>query len=287
VIFLTGASGKTGRAITAALAKRRASVRAMVRRPEQAAALMEAGAAETVTGDITSQADLERCMAGVESVYHICPNVHPAEVEIGQAVIAAAQVSGVRRVVYHSVLHPQVEAMPHHWKKMRVEEQLFQSGLDFTILQPAAYMQNTLGQLKSMRESGVYYSPYRVSARLSMVDLADVAEAAAKVLIETGHSHATYELCGAENLSQVEVAEAYSRTLGIAVQAREQDRADWEASARRGGMDGYALDTLLKMFAYYDRNGFSGSPTLLTCLLGRKPAAFDDFLRRVLSSPEN
>jgi hypothetical protein len=24
-------------------------------------------------------------------------------------------------LVYHSVLHPQIEAMPHHWNKLRVE----------------------------------------------------------------------------------------------------------------------------------------------------------------------
>ena len=60
------------------------------------------------------------------------------------AAIRAAQSAGVERFVYHSVLHPQVEIMAHHWQKMRVEEQLFESGLSFTILQPAAYMQNVL-----------------------------------------------------------------------------------------------------------------------------------------------
>ena len=56
----------------------------------------------------------------------------------------AARRAGIRHLVYHSVLHPQVEAMPHHWQKMRVEEQLFAAGLPYTILQPAAYMQNVL-----------------------------------------------------------------------------------------------------------------------------------------------
>ena len=32
-----------------------------------------------------------------------------------RAVAAAARAQGVARFVYHSVLHPQIEAMPHHW----------------------------------------------------------------------------------------------------------------------------------------------------------------------------
>ncbi len=53
--------------------------------------------------------------------------------------------SGVTRFVYHSVLHPQIEAMPHHWQKMRTEEMLFAAGFELTVLQPTAYMQNILG----------------------------------------------------------------------------------------------------------------------------------------------
>jgi NAD(P)H dehydrogenase (quinone) len=129
---------------------------------------------------------LERLMDGARAVYHICPNMHPQELSIGQAVIAAARRAGVEHLVYHSVLHPHVEAMPHHWQKMRVEEQLFASGLAYTILQPAAYMQNVLAHWERMVAEGVYPVPYAVETRLGMVDLADVARAAATVLCESG-----------------------------------------------------------------------------------------------------
>ena len=63
------------------------------------------------------------------SVYHVCPNVSPDEIAIGRVSIAAARSAGVEHFVYHSVLHPQTEAMPHHWLKLRVEEALITSGL--------------------------------------------------------------------------------------------------------------------------------------------------------------
>ena len=91
------------------------------------------------------------------------------------------------RAVIRSVFHPQVEAMPHHWRKMRVEEKLLASGLPFTILQPAAYMQNILAYWDDIAHRGRYALPYAPDSRLSSVDLEDVAQAAALVLTESGH----------------------------------------------------------------------------------------------------
>ena len=60
----------------------------------------------------------------------------------------------------------------------------------------------------------MFRNPYPVETRLSLVDLDDVAEAAALVLTQDGHSGATYELVGTEPLSQTEVAAAIGAVLG-------------------------------------------------------------------------
>ena len=83
-------------------------------------------------------------MHEVTAVYHICPNMHPDEVRSASWSSGQQKSLGSEHFVYHSVLHPQIKEMPHHWKKMQVEGLLFKSGLNFTILQPAAYMQNLL-----------------------------------------------------------------------------------------------------------------------------------------------
>lgn len=288
MILITGAAGKTGSAVIQALTNQRAPgrlrVRALVRRPEQVAASQAAGATEVQVGDLRNAADLDRACRGVQAIYHICPNMQPDEVAIGRMVLAAAQAHGVARFVYHSVLHPQTQAMPHHWHKLQVEELLFQTTLDYTILQPTAYFQNLLAGWQALVNEGVYRVPYALTTRLGMVDVSDVAEVAALVLTTTGHSGAIYELAGSEFLSQTAVAAILSDTLGYPVRAEAIPRRRWEAGARQTGLSDYAIQTLLQMFDYYERYGFGGNPNVLHWLLGRAPTTLAEFARRQMAA---
>ncbi|HSJ55610.1 MAG TPA: NmrA family NAD(P)-binding protein [Anaerolineae bacterium] len=284
MILVTGAAGKTGRAVIRALAARGADVRALIHRPERAEALLAHGAREVAVGDLLDGGAVREAMAGVRAVYHICPNVHADEVEIGANVVEAARDAGVEHLVYHSVLHPQVEAMPHHWLKMRVEERLFGSGLEYTILQPCPYSQNVLGQWERIVNEGVYAVPYSVDARLSLVDLEDVAAVAAVVLTQPGHVGATYELAGPEAPTQVQVAGTLGRVLGRDVEARQITREDWVRQVHATGMGDYAVAVLLQMFRYYDRHGLWGNPNVLAWLLSRPPATFEEFVTRTVTT---
>ena len=255
MILITGAGGKTGCAVLRALTAKGEMVRALLHRPEQVQSVRGLGAQEAVVADMRDRDAVEHAARGTRAIYHICSNMNPDEIAIGQVVIAAARSAGVEHLVYHSVLHPQTETMPHHRNKLRVEEKLFESGLAWTILQPGAYMQNVLAYWEQIVERSIYPVPYSVEARLSMVDLDDVAKAASVVLTEPGHIGATYELAGPEALSQVEVAEILSRRLGRPVRAQVVPLDEWERRARVLGMSDYAVETLLKMFRYYDRFG--------------------------------
>jgi len=282
VILVTGAAGKTGQAVIKALVAGRQPVRALVRRDEQTQTVKSLGAEEAIVGDMRDATTLKRAAQGAHAIYHICPNVSPEEIQIGKTAIAAAREAGVERFVFHSVMHPQTEAMTHHWNKLRVEEALFESGLAYTILQPSSYMQNVLGGWKAIVERGVYTVPYTVEARMSMVDLDDVAHAAAVVLTEPDHLGATYELAGPEVLTQTQIAEILGKHLKRPVRAEQITIEAWTLQAHASGMGEYQIETLLKMFHYYDRNGFWGNPHTLSQLLGRTPTKFDAFVERTI-----
>lgn len=279
-VLITGAAGKTGLAVVKALKKRGMIVRALVRSQDQVEALKKAGAAEVIAGDMTAKASYKKVMDGVRTVYHICPNVHPGEKEIGSLAIKSALRAGLEHFVYHSVLHPQVEKMPHHWNKMRVEEMLFESGLSYTILQPAPYMQNILAGRDSIFNEKSYRVPYPTCSRISMVDLEDLGEAAAIVLSNAEHRGAVYEIVGTEAFTQDETAVMIGKVLGREVVARQVSTEQWLRQAEKTGMGQYQVATLLKMFDYYARYGLGGSSYILCRLIGRRPNTLPVFLER-------
>jgi uncharacterized protein YbjT (DUF2867 family) len=280
MILVTGAGGKTGKAVIKALVARGAVVRAFVRSDAHEAALKAMAVKEVVIGAMDDPHALVQALQETDAIYHICPNVHPDEVAFARLLIATATDLGIPRFVYHSVLHPQIEAMPHHWNKLRVEEMLFSSALDFTILQPTAYMQNSLAQWNNMVRDSTYRVPYPIDTRLSLVDLDDVAEAAATVLTGAGHANATYELIGTSQLSQIEVAAAFGHALKRTVRAEAETVESWDERARAAGMDDYQRETLIKMFRAYARDGLKGNPNVLTWLLGRPPTSLAAFAAR-------
>ena len=106
MIALTGAGGKTGKAVLEAFAAKSLDVRAIVFRREQAEEVVDLGAQETVWGDMRDPRFINLALEGATAVYHICPNVHPEEFAIGRNVIEAAKNHSIDLFAYHSVLHP-------------------------------------------------------------------------------------------------------------------------------------------------------------------------------------
>ncbi|MBC7877840.1 MAG: NmrA family NAD(P)-binding protein [Anaerolineales bacterium] len=279
MILVTGAGGKTGRTIIKSLSKVE-NVCALVYREEHVSIAKSFGAEKIIVGDMHYESAIRSAMQGVRSIYHICPNMNPEEVGIGKLIIDSALKSGVGHFVYHSVLHPQTEKMNHHWQKMRVEEMVFESGLPFTILQPAPYMQNLLANWKSFFEDGVLRVPYSVESKFSFIDLEDVAEAAKIVLTEPNHRNAVYELAGISPMSHVEVAEILGHVLKCEVHAEKEEIQDWKS--RVTGMTDYAIENLVRMFEYYHKWGLVGNPNMLKWILRREPNSFEKFIYAII-----
>lgn len=263
---MLGASGKTGRALRHALAR------------TEAARVRPIGRAHW--------ADLAGALRGCEAAYLIAPNLHADEPGFITEVLTAARAAGVRRVVYHSVAAPYAPAMPHHLGKAAAEDRVrrwgVRDGVSWTILQPCAYMQNFVPALRD--PAPVLRVPYDVDAPFGLLDLADVAEAAATVLLDDAadspHRGATYELGGPRLVSVRDVAEAASAVLGRDVVLEQIHSEAW-----RGGddLDAREREWLRAMFASYDAHGLPTGPLPLTALLGRTPTDLAEVLSRELA----
>jgi uncharacterized protein YbjT (DUF2867 family) len=271
VIVVTAAGGQTGAAVVRALWSRGERVRALVGgsqpRPE-----LTALSAEVVATDLTSPAVVEPLLAGAEALYVIWPNFDPGETAGAVALLGAARRAGVGRVVYHSVLRPQARSMPHHAAKDRVEEALDASGLSWRVLQPCAYADNLHGQFADVAETGILRSPWGLEQAQSLVDLRDVADAAAVLLTEDGLDGGTFEAVGPEALTAPRIADRLGEWLGREVRAVDT-MPDGPVPAE------YAERCSRLMFDHYRAHGFTGSARVLAALLGRPARTFGEYLR--------
>jgi len=280
MILVTGAAGKTGLGIIKALASIGKSSRAYIRDIKHQKIVLGAGAQEIAIGDLSNNHDLKKALDNISGIYFIVPNVHQKEIEFGQMAIELCKEMKLEHFVYHSVLFPQIESMPHHWKKMRVEEMLIRSDLNFTILQPANYMQNILAYRESIVNNGHFQIPYRLSAKSKPIDLMDLAEIVANVIGNEKHFAATYALAGPEALSILDQTKLIGKHIDKDVEARLMEISHWTSQANKAGLDEDAIATLSKMFAYYDHHDFIGNSQVLEMLLERPPNRFELFLQR-------
>jgi uncharacterized protein YbjT (DUF2867 family) len=293
-VLVTGANGRTGRAVVRALARRAVPgalvcVRALLRDPAQWPAVAALGAAEFAVGDMTDPASLAVALRDCDTLVHIGPPMHPLERVMTGHFIAAAQAVGLRHFVYYSVLQPLRRDIRHHRLKLEAEEDLVESGLAYTILQPSRYMQHLEPIWKTVLSAGVHAMPFSTEVRFNVADLLDLAEATATVVAESAPSAAqpglyhfgSFELAGPEALSQQDMAGIIGAVTGRAVTAAQVPIAEMEARARAAGFGEDRVGQMASMNRHYDAHGMPGNPRVLAMLLGREPTSFRAYVRRL------
>ncbi len=277
-VLMVGATGKFAGMVVPELRKRGATVRALIRSEDKAEDAAAHGAAETAVGDLGDEASLRRATEGVDGVFHLGPAFAPDEAEMGVRMVAAAKASGVRRFCFSGAIHPSIARMRNHAAKQPVEEALYESGLDFTVLQPTMFMQTLQGGWGQVVKTGKFGLPFSQRARVSYVDYRDVAEAAAIALTDPDArlSYGTFELCAPGMVDRPEIAAMMSEALGRPVESAEPSFAEWAQAA--GIPDGPVREGMEKMFADYDKFGFPGGNALvLRAILGREPRGLRAF----------
>lgn len=279
ILLLTGANGRTGRAILKALVQYGIRVRAFIRDEAQADSLLELGASEIAVGDFTDEASIKSAVKGASKLLHIGPPMHPQEVEISLRFIAAAKAENLQHFIYYSVMHPVRRDVRHHKLKLDVEEALIGSGLPYTIVQPSRYMQHLVPIWQKVVSEGVHAMPFSVKQPFNIVDLSDLAEACAVIASSSTHFYAAYELAGPQPLSQEDMAQTISEVIGKPVRAQAVTWEALEAKARAAGANDDRVQQMLLMNKHYDSHGFRGNPNILEHLLGRPARRFRAYVK--------
>jgi uncharacterized protein YbjT (DUF2867 family) len=278
--LVVGATGKYAHFVVPELKQRSATVRALIRDESKINAAKQQGVDETEIGDLSDPQSLRAAASGIDAVFHINPAFAPNEAELGVAMVEAAKASGVQKFVFSGVYHPSISKLSNHAAKRPVEEAIYESGMAFTVLQPAMFMQNFAASWESVVKQGRLSLPYNKLAKACYVDYRDVAEVAAIALTGDELSYGTFELCAPGMVNRVELAAIISEVLKRSIEAGEPSFEEWVEAAHipEGAMrEGFRV-----MYEDYDQYGFpGGNAIVLRTILGREPRSLQQYIQEL------
>ncbi|MFJ8871505.1 NAD(P)H-binding protein [Streptomyces sp. NPDC102473] len=264
-ILVLGATGKTGRRLTARL------------RDTGTARVRAASRSGEVVFDWSLPHTWEPALAGAGAVYLVAPD-DPSPV---REFVHQAEASGVHRFVALSG-HGIEKAGDDFGRGMAAgEEAVRESAAEWTVLRPNNFFQNF--------DEDLWLAPLR-AGRLGLpigempepfVDADDVAAVAARVLTEEGHAGRTYELSGPRAITFAEATRTIAEAAGRPIRFEELTPAAHRAELLAEGWPEAAADALGAMFALH-RAGHTAEVTDdVRRVLGREPADLEPWARRV------
>jgi uncharacterized protein YbjT (DUF2867 family) len=188
VVTVLGATGGQGGAVVTALLRHRQEVRAVVRDPGSARArALGSRGVTTVAGDLTDAESLARAFTGVDAAFAVTTPFErgpEAEVEQGEAIVAAARLAGLPHLVMASVASADRHTgIPHFESKALVEQVLAATGLPATVVAPTYFYDNVLGSMPDIA-AGVMPLAMPGDKPLQQVARRDLGEVVAAVLAE-------------------------------------------------------------------------------------------------------
>jgi uncharacterized protein YbjT (DUF2867 family) len=275
-ILVIGGTGHVGSEVVKELQKRKADIRLLVRKDD----ISISPGVEKAVGDLLDPVSVQKAMEGVDKLY-LLNAVLPDELTQGLIAYDLAKKLKLSHVVYHSVFRVEhFKDVPHFASKLAIENALREFDVPFTILRPNYFSQNDATLKEPLTKAGIYPMPLG-DVGASVVDVRDIAEAAAIVLTSGEHNGKTYNLNGPEVVSGPKAASIWSEVLGKKIQYTGHNMDAFEEQMRKKGPSWSAFDIRM-MFEGYLERGFvaeDGDLETLTKLLGHAPRRYEDFAR--------
>ncbi|MGW1117018.1 NmrA/HSCARG family protein [Streptomyces tanashiensis] len=186
-VAVTGATGAQGGATARSLLAAGHRVRALTRRPDSPAAdTLRALGAEVRCADFDDRSSLDAALAGADSLFAVTAFEGGVDVEIrqGRTLVDAAAAARLGHVVLTSVAHADRDTgVPHYESKRVVEEHLRASGTPWTVIGPAAFMDNyTGGWTADGLRGGTFAWPMPAGRPLTLISSRDIGAFAALAL---------------------------------------------------------------------------------------------------------
>ena len=277
MILVTGATGNNGIELIQRLSSIGAPVRGMVHRKREGADVAWPGV-EFVTADFDDPESLRRAFDGVDRAFLVTNSSESAEAR-QLRFVELARAAGVHHIVYLSQLHAAADSPVRFlWYHAVVEEAIRSSGMMFTNLRPNLYMQGLLTFRRSIASEGRFFAPIG-GARVSLVDVRDIAAVAAAALTGSGHHGRTYDLTGPDALTHAEMASQLSKALGTSINFVDMPEQAMREALVGFGMLEWQADGVIEDYAHYRRGEASTVSSAFRDVTGDPPHSFAAFAR--------
>jgi NAD(P)H dehydrogenase (quinone) len=263
-IAITGATGHLGKLIIATLKEKVSAddLLAIVRSAQKAQGL----GVESREANYDDPETLDRALSGVDTLMLISSSEVGKRAAQHNNVIEAAKKTGVKHIVYTSILRADTTSISLAKEHLLTEESLKNSGIPFTILRNGWYTENYTGSIPGAIAGGAFIGSAG-EGKISGAARKDYAEAAAVVLTTSGYEGKVYELAGDQAWTLADLAAETSRQTGKDLayvnlpqaeyasalkgfglpEALAHDIAGWDVAASKGDLfdDEYALSRLI------------------------------------------
>jgi uncharacterized protein YbjT (DUF2867 family) len=288
-LLILGATGTVGGAVARAAVASGARVRALVR----SSSTDLPDGIELVRGDLRDDAALTHAVDGARAVFYASPHEDDEEALAGR-VIHACERAGARlvfvgvhtdgatrlaRALRRFILG---RILPHYRGKLRLSERVRTCKARPIVLMATNFFQND----EVFREdiaSGVF--PTTFERKVNRVDVADIADAAVRVLLDDALPSGAYSVVGPESLTSADCARTWSEVLGRSVR-EDREGVCFRARVERS-LRGRKREDFIASFGVLRRFEVATDPRALaqtTMLLGREPTSYRSYVARVAAT---
>lgn len=281
-ILVTGATGNIGSEVVKELLSDApdVSIKAAVHSSQNVKKVKSDARVKDIQIDYNEPETVREALNGVDKLFLLTPDV-PNAADLASNVVIEAKKAGIKQIVKQSVMGAALEADVGTMRLHRqVEKFIEQSGIPFTFLRPNEFMQNFINfHSPSIKGNNAFYIPLE-DAKVSLVDVRDIAGVAVKSLIdEDKHKNKTYLITGPEALSYHQVAEILSNTTGRKINYVNISDGEARSAMKEIGMSDWLINTVSELSEYFRKGKASEISPAVEDVTGNKPISFSQFAK--------
>ena len=277
LVAVTGASGHLGRLVARELSTRGVRQRVVTRSPARTPLLDDAEVAIADYADVTAMTD---ALDGVATLFFVSGHEARDRLDLHRGVVQAAARAGVRRVVYTSFMGAAPQAsFTYARDHAHTERAILDAGMALTALRDSLYAD---WAPLFVGADGVIRGPAG-NGTVAWVARADVARLAVAVLLDDAHAGAIYDVSGPSAIDVAETARILSAVTGREI-SYHAETVDEARTSRAGAGEDWQIEGWIGSYLAIATGEVGVTSHTIEALTGRRPMAFDEFLR---ATPES